>query len=70
LRTRPLTEQIELNAFKKQSLNTKKLIRHQNTKKEIFVFEEGELVSYTDTRVIHEVDDRLVNLAAEPLKFQ
>lgn len=69
MKSRPLSEQIELNAHKALSLKTPDIIRYTNDKNEIFVFEDGELVSYTDTRVIHEFDDRLVNLAAEPLRF-
>jgi hypothetical protein len=46
-----------------------RVIEWQNKIGEIFVFQAGELIGYTDTRVIHHEDDGLVNLAAEPLMF-
>ncbi len=37
-----------------------------NPRGERFIFEKGELVEYTDTKVINHEDNRLVNLAECP----
>lgn len=66
---RKKTESHKLEALAIESMNTEGIVSWKNNVGEIFEFENGELVAYTDTRVIHHEDDGLVNLFAEPIDF-
>lgn len=69
MKSRPTLEQMHLSDLSRQSRKSEIPIRYQNNKQEVFVYEDGELTSYIDTRVINEHDDRLVNLAEKPYKL-
>lgn len=62
-------EQHKLESLAIQSMNSEELVEWKNSLGEIFIFENGELTQYTDTRVIHHEDDGLINLRTDPLQF-
>lgn len=66
---RKKTESHKLEALAIESMNTEGIVSWKNSIGEIFEFEAGELVAYTDTRVIHHEDDGLCNLMEHPLVF-
>jgi hypothetical protein len=68
MRNRDSLEQMHLTTLAKQSKRQIDSIRYENSDHEVFEFQDGELICYTDTRVINEHDDRLVNLAERPFK--
>ena len=57
----------KLQELKQDSKNNKELV-YTNPKGEVFVYENGELTQYTDTRVIDHLTDRLKNLAETPFQ--
>lgn len=69
MKARSTLEQIHLQKLNNDSRQSKSPVRYENPKQEVFIYEAGELVAYTDTRVINELDDRLVNLAEKPYKI-
>lgn len=66
---RKQTENYKLQSLAIESMNQDSPVSWKNSLGEIFVYEAGELIEYTDTRVIHHEDDGLVNLREEPLEF-
>ena len=69
MKSRSTLEQMHLTSLANESKKSETFIRYENNKKEVFIYENGELISYIDTRVINELDDRLVNLAEKPYKL-
>ncbi len=48
--------------------STEQPARYENKNGESFLYVAGKLARYTDTRVINEFDDRLVNLREDPFR--
>lgn len=61
------TRKLDLLAIESTSLDTP--VSWKNELGEIFVYFGGELIEYTDTRIIHHEDDGLVNLRLNELEF-
>ena len=60
---------IERRALEMIASNSKgSTLRYKNERGEVFEYENGKLVAYTDTRVIDHDTDRLVNLAETPFE--
>lgn len=60
----------KLNCLAIQSMNQEEAVEWTNGAGEIFIYLAGELVQYTNSRVINHLDDGLVNLMEFPLEFE
>lgn len=53
-----------------QSIKLDQQVEWKNNIGEVFVYEDGELVAYTDTRIIEHEGNGLVNLMESPIYFE